>query len=313
MLIGISLVMFVIMHMAPGDPASIRYGLNPEVSQSARAEFSRMYGLDRPLHIQYIRWLGRFFSLDFGRSLIDDKPVSEKIISRLPATLLLQGTALLVILLIAIPLGVAGALRHGSFFDSSATVLVFTGYSMPSFWLALMLIYFFGYKLGWFPVSGMDPWYTAYMDWGGRVKDLLWHLILPVAATVFTGIAALCRYTRSSVLEVLGEQFVVTAKAKGLPRRRIVVHHIIRNALLPVITILGLTLPYLISGSFIIESIFAWPGMGRLGYEAIMNYDYPVIMGTGVIAVFLTLAGILISDLFYAMADPRIRLGGGER
>jgi peptide/nickel transport system permease protein len=307
-LIGISFILFVVMHLAPGDPASIRYGLNPEVSESARANFAKMYGLDKPVLQQYVLWMKRFLSFDFGRSFIDDRPVVEKILSRLPATLLLQVSSLLVIFLVAIPIGVVSAAKRGSAFDRVTTVLVFIGYAMPTFWLALLLIFFFGFKLQWFPISGMSPWYTPYLDAAGRMKDLLWHLVLPVVTTAFGGLAALSRYSRSSMIEVLGENYVLTARAKGLPERRVIMVHALRNALLPMITIMGLTLPALVSGSFIFETIFAWPGMGRLGYEAIMNYDYPVVMGVAVMATFLTLLGIFLSDVMYAVADPRIRL-----
>ncbi|MFH1552211.1 MAG: ABC transporter permease [Candidatus Omnitrophota bacterium] len=307
MLVGISLILFVIMHLAPGDPASIRYGLNPEVSESARANFSRMYDLDKPVPVQYVLWMKRFLSLDFGRSLIDDRPVISKIAGRLPATILLQAASLLVIFCVAIPIGIISAVKRNSLFDRITTVLVFIGYAIPTFWLALLLILLFGFKLGWFPVSGMSPWYTAYLDGFARFKDLIWHLVLPVAATAFGGLAALSRYSRSSMIEAMGENYVLTARAKGLPERRVIMVHVLRNALLPIVTIMGLTLPTLISGSFIFETIFAWPGMGRLGYEAIMNYDYPVVMGVGVIATFLTLLGIFLSDVVYGIVDPRIR------
>jgi len=307
MLIGISFIMFVIMHLAPGDPASIRYGLNPEVSGSARDSLSRMYDLDKPVLVQYALWMKRFLSLDFGRSLIDDQPVITKVLSRLPATILLQAVSLVVIFCVAVPIGIISAVKRDSLFDRVMTILVFIGYATPTFWLALLLILLFGFKLQWLPVSGMCPWYTAYLDGFARLKDLIWHLVLPVAATAFGALAALSRYSRSSMIEAMGENYVLTARAKGLSETRVIMVHVLRNALLPIITIMGLTLPGLISGSFIFETIFAWPGMGRLGYEAIMNYDYPVVMGVGVIATVLTLLGIFLSDILYAVVDPRIR------
>lgn len=310
MLIGISVILFVVMHLAPGDPSSLRYGMNPEVSQTARENFNTLYGLDKPVMTQYFMWLKRFLLFDFGNSFMDDRPVISKILSKLPATLLLQISSLIVIFLVALPIGIVSAVRRGGFFDRFMTVFVFIGYAMPTFWLALLLILLFGFKLGWFPVSGMSPWYVAYLDGAGRVKDLLWHLVLPLFTTAFTGLAALSRYSRSSMLEVMREQYILTARAKGLPESRVIMVHALRNALLPVITILGLTLPGLISGSFIFETIFAWPGMGRLGYEAIMSYDYPLVMGVAVISTFLTLLGILLSDIAYAVVDPRIRYGG---
>ncbi|MGB2630827.1 MAG: ABC transporter permease [Candidatus Omnitrophota bacterium] len=310
MLFGISILLFVVMHLAPGDPASLRYGLNPEVSESARENFSRLYNLDKPVLVQYLLWLKRLVSLDFGKSFIDDQPVIMKIASRLPATLLLQIVSLIVIFCLALPIGIISAVKRNSVFDRVMTVVVFIGYAMPTFWLALLLIFFFGFKLQWFPVSGMSPWYTQYLDVFGKIRDLAWHMVLPVVTTAFGGLAALSRYSRSSMIEVMQENYILTARAKGLTERRIIMVHALRNALLPIVTIMGLTLPGLISGSFIFETIFAWPGMGRLGYEAIMNYDYPVVMGVGFIATFLTLLGIFLSDMTYAIVDPRIRYEG---
>ncbi|MFH1394880.1 MAG: ABC transporter permease [Candidatus Omnitrophota bacterium] len=310
MLIGISFILFVIMHLAPGDPTAIKYGLNTEVSETARLSFNKMYALDKPVLVQYGIWMKKFFSLDFGTSFVDGRPVISKILSRLPATLLLQLVSLFVIFCIAIPIGMISAMKKGSLFDRVTTILVFIGYAMPGFWLALLLVFLFGFQLNWFPISGMNPWYSEYLNSFDKLKDLAWHLVLPVTATVAGSLAALSRYTRSSMLEVMSETYVLTARAKGLTDKRVMCAHIFRNALLPIVTIAGLTLPVLISGSFIFETIFAWPGMGRLGYEAIMNYDYPVVMGVGVIAVFLTLIGIFLSDVFYAVVDPRIRLTG---
>ncbi len=310
MLIGISLMLFVVMNIAPGDPASIRYGLNPEVSQGARANFSKIYDLDKPVLVQYALWMKRFITLDFGNSFIDDQPVIKKIGARLPATLLLQITSLVIIFCISLPIGIISAVRRGKLFDRAMTVFVFIGYAMPTFWLGLLLIVFFGFKLGWFPVSGMSPWYTTYLNPFASFKDLVWHMVLPVVATAFGSLAALSRYSRSSMIDALQQNYILTARAKGLTENRVVFVHALRNALLPIVTILGHSLPVLISGSFIIETIFAWPGMGRLGYEAIMNYDYPVVMGVGVIATFLTLLGILLSDITYALVDPRIRYEG---
>lgn len=310
MLIGISLLMFVVMHLAPGDPTSVKYGLNPEVSQSARANFNKMYDLDKPVVVQFALWMKRMCFLDFGRSIMDDRPVINEIMSRLPATLLLEVSSLILIFVLALPIGIFSAVKRDSLFDRVMTVVVFIGYAMPTFWLALILIVVFGLKLQWFPISGMSPWYTAYMGGFDQFKDLLWHMVLPLVVTAFGGLAALSRYSRSSMLEVMQENYILTARAKGLSEKRVVLVHALKNALLPIVTILGLTLPGLISGSFIFETIFAWPGMGRLGYEAIMNYDYPMVMGVGVIATLLTLVGIFLSDVAYALVDPRIRYEG---
>lgn len=307
MLIGISLITLVIMHLAPGDPASIRYGLNPEVSQSARAKLVELYGLDKPVVVQYGMWLKRILTMDFGRSLIDDRPVIVKIAERLPNTLLLNICSLILIFGIALPIGVTAAVKYNSFFDRVTTIFVFIGFATPTFWFALILIMIFGFYLGWFPISGMRPWYVEYYTIGAQVKDLAWHLVLPVIASAFGGLAGISRYAKSSMLEAIRQDYVRTARAKGLKERRVVYRHALKNALLPLITILGFMLPSLIGGSFIFETIFAWPGMGRLGYEAIMSYDYTTVMGVGVISTFLTLIGILISDIAYATVDPRIR------
>jgi peptide/nickel transport system permease protein len=307
MLIGISLLTLLIMHLSPGDPTSMRYGLNPEVSGSARAQLQELYGLDKPFIEQYISWLKRIVTLDFGRSFVDNRPVIEKIGERLPATLLLQVSALILIFSIAIPVGVLSAVKKNSLFDKITTFLVFIGFATPTFWLALLLMRVFAFELEWFPVSGMSPWYAAYMTPLERVRDILWHLVLPLLTLAFTGLASLSRYVRYSMLEVIKQDYIRTARAKGLPDKKIIYKHALKNALLPVITILGMTLPALIGGSFIFETIFAWPGMGRLGYMSIMQYDYPVVMGVGIISVFLTLVGILISDILYAAVDPRIR------
>lgn len=307
MLIGISIITLGIMHLAPGDPTSMKYGLNPEVSGSARENLKEIYGLDKPITIQYADWLKRMATLDFGRSFVDNRPVIEKIKERLPATLLLQFSALILIFTIALPIGVLSAVKHNSFFDKITTLLVFIGFATPTFWLALLLMWFFGFQLEWFPVSGMSPWYTQFLTGPEKILDLLWHLVLPVITLAFTGLAGISRYTRSSMLEVIRQDYIRTAKAKGLSENKIIYKHALKNALLPVITILGLSLPALISGSFIFETIFAWPGMGRLGYTAIMQYDYTTVMGVGLISTFLTLFGILVSDILYAVFDPRIR------
>jgi len=307
MLIGISLITLIIMHLAPGDPASIRYGLNPEVSQSARARLVELYELDKPVIVQYGMWLKRILTLNFGRSFIDDRPVITKIAERLPATLLLYICSTIIIFSIALPIGVTAAVKYNSFFDRVTTILVFIGFATPTFWFALILITVFGFHLGWFPISGMRPWYVEYYTVGAQVKNLAWHLVLPVIASAFTGLAGISRYAKSSMLEAIRQDYVRTARAKGLKEGRVIYRHALKNALLPIITILGFMLPSLIGGSFIIETIFAWPGMGRLGYEAIMSYDYTTVMGVGVISTFLTLIGILMADIAYAVVDPRIR------
>ena len=306
-LIGISLITLLIMHLSPGDPASLRYGLNPEIAGSARAQFKELYGLDKPVLAQFIIWLKRIAVLDFGNSFIDDRPVIAKIGERLPATLLLNIISVLVIYLFAIPIGVSSAVKVNSPYDRIMSVALFVAYAMPGFWFALLLIMFFGFHLGWLPISGMRPWYVEYYPFFDSLKDLVWRLILPVTTLSLVGLAGISRYMRSSMLETLHQDYMRTARAKGIRETRVIYRHALKNALLPIVTIASLILPSLIGGSFIIETIFAWPGMGRLFYEAIMNYDYPTVMGVGIIATFLTLSGLVLADIMYAVVDPRIR------
>jgi len=307
MLLAISLITLLIMHLTPGDPASLRYGLNPEVSGSARVQFRELYGLDKPVTVQYFMWLKRIAVLDFGNSFIDDRPVIKKIGERLPATLLLSVVSILFIYLVSIPIGISSAVKANSPYDKIMTVVVFVGYATPTFWFALILIMFFGVRLEWFPISGMRPWYVEYYPFFSSLKDLAWRMVLPVMATSLVSLAGISRYMRSGMLEVLRQDYIRTARAKGLSERRVIYRHALKNALLPIVTIASMILPALIGGSFIIETIFAWPGMGRLGYEAIMNHDLPTVMGVGIISVFLTLLGLILADILYAAVDPRIR------
>jgi peptide/nickel transport system permease protein len=309
----ITIISFGIMHLAPGKPTDAAMAMNPKASLEARQRMEKLYGLDQPLAVQYQRWLGRMVRWDFGRSFLDDRPVTEKITERLPVTLTINLASLALILFIAIPLGVVAAVRPGGLFDRLTTVLVFIGYSMPSFWLALLCLVWFGVVLRWLPVSGLHS--LDYDSFGmmRRVLDTAWHLILPVSIAAFTGLAGLSRYMRSSMVEVLRQDYIRTARAKGLSERRVLFHHGLRNGLLPIITLLGLSLPDLIGGAVIAETIFSIPGMGRLFYEAVMARDYPVVMALVTIGALLTLMGNLLADLAYAYADPRIRVGGEPR
>ncbi|MBA7509887.1 Dipeptide transport system permease protein DppB [subsurface metagenome] len=307
LLLGITIITFVIVHLSPGGPADMLTGLSPKVSAEAKARLHSLYGLDKPLHVQYWLWLSRLVRFDFGRSFKDGRLVIIKILERLPATLLLNVLSLLLIFFIALPIGVISAVRQDSFFDKGMTVFVFLGFSVPAFWLALLLMVLFGVVLGWLPISGMHSVNFPYFSFWGKLWDIIKHLILPVFVSAFGGLAYLSRYSRTSMLEVLRQDYIRTARAKGLSEKKVIYRHALRNALIPIVTLLGLSLPALIGGGFIFETIFAWPGMGRLGYQAIMARDYPVIMGVGVIAALLTLLGNLIADITYAFIDPRIR------
>jgi len=306
LLLGITLITFMVIQLSPGGPADMLTGLSPKVGAEAKARLRHLYGLDRPIHVQYWLWLKRVVRFDFGESFKDGRRVITKILERLPATLLLNILSLLLIFFIALPIGIVSAVRQDSFFDKGMTLFVFLGFSVPTFWLALLLMLLFGVILGWLPISGMHSVNFLYFSLWGKLWDLIQHLILPVFISAFGGLAYLSRYSRASMLEVLRQDYIRTARAKGVPEGKVIYRHALRNALIPIVTLLGLSLPGLIGGGFIFETIFAWPGMGRLGYQAIMSRDYPVIMGVGIIAAFLTLLGNLIADITYAFVDPRI-------
>ncbi len=307
MLLGITLMTFGVMHLAPGKPTDVMTDMNAKVSSSSRAQLVKLYGLDKPWYVQYGNWLKRFVRLDFGNSFRDSRPAISKIAERLPASILLNLLSLGFILAIAIPIGVYSALHRNTLFDRATTVFVFIGFSVPAFWVALLLMILFGLKLGWLPASGLHSINYSDLTFFGKLVDTGRHLILPVIVSAFTGLAGLSRYTRSSMLDTLSQNYIRTAYASGLSERRVIFGHALRNALVPIVTILGLSLPALIGGGFIFETIFAYPGMGRLGYEAIMARDYPVVMATGTIAALLTLLGNLLADITYGLVDPRIR------
>jgi len=309
-LLGITVISFGVMHLAPGKPTDAAMQFNPKASLEARERMEKMLGLDQPLPVQYLTWLRRLGQMDFGRSFLDDRPVLEKILERLPVTVTINVWAIGLVFLIAVPLGVLAAVRPNGLFDRATTVFVFIGYSIPSFWLALVCMKVFGVNLHWLPVSGLHS--LDYESFGllHRWLDTAWHLMLPIGIMVVVGLAGLSRYSRSGMLEVLRQDYIRTARAKGLPERRVLFHHGLRNALLPIITILGLMLPAFLSGSVIMETVFSIPGMGRLFYDAVMARDYPVVMALTTISAVLTLVGNLLADLTYAYADPRIRIEG---
>jgi peptide/nickel transport system permease protein len=307
-LIGITVVSFFVIHLAPGKPTDIQTSLNPKVSYEARLRLEKLYGLDKPVYIQYADWLKRFVTFDFGRSYLDDRPVSEKIAERIPVTLSINLLALGLTLLVGIPLGILSAVRRGKLSDKFSTVFVFIGFSAPEFWLALLLMNLFCITLGWLPVSGIVSLDFDNMNILAKILDLARHLALPVAISAFGGLAVISRYMRTEMIGIMGEDYIRTARAKGLSESTVIYKHALKNALLPVITILGLSVPGLIGGSVIFESIFAIPGMGRLFYESVMARDYPVIMGVLSIGAILTLLGNFMADIAYSYADPRIGL-----
>lgn len=310
-LLGITILSFGVMQLAPGDPTQLLVDLNPNMNEEAIKRIRAHYGLDDPWYVQYAKWLKNMLVLDFGRSFApDNRPVIDKILERIPITLLINVLSMVLILGVAIPLGVMSAVKQDSLFDKGTTLFVFVGFAIPTFWLALLLMILFGVELNLLPISGFRSLQYEDLSPVGKVLDVSKHLILPVFVSAFGGLAGMSRYMRSNMLEVIRQDYITTARAKGLDERTVIFRHALRNALLPVITLLGLSVPGLIGGSVIFETIFAIPGMGQLFYQSVMMRDYPTIMGILVIGAILTLLGNLLADVSYSVADPRIRATG---
>ncbi len=307
LLLGITIISFIIIHLAPGKPTTLDHALNPKISFEAKQRLEKLYGLDKPLYTQYFDWIKRMFSLDFGRSFGDNRLVLDKIMERIPVTLTINILSLILILALAIPIGVKSALKPDKIFDKTMTIFVFIGFSVPTFWLALLLMNLFGVKLGVLPISGIKSLDFEYFSFWQKIIDISRHLVLPLFVSSITGLAGISRYMRSSMIEALNQPYIYTAMAKGLPENKIAYKHAFRNAVLPIVTILGLSIPGLLGGSVIFESIFSIPGIGRLFYEAVMTRDYPLIMAEVVLGAVLTMIGNLIADISYAYVDPRIR------
>ena len=307
-LLGITLLSFSIMHLAPGGPAEAQMEFSAKASAEARERLRKLYGADQPVHKQYLTWLTKFVTLDFGDAFADGRKVKDKILERLPITLTINFLSLSLVLLIAIPIGIMSATHQYSVLDRFTTIFVFVGYSMPSFWLALLMIYLFGVQWGVLPISGIQSLDVTGLTWWGRLMDKGEHLILPVFVSAFGGLAGFSRYMRNNMLEVMRQDYIRTARAKGLTENVVVYKHALRNALMPVITILGLSLPGIIGGSVIMETVFGIPGMGQLLYQAVFSRDYNLAMGILVPAAVLTMIGNFLADIGYALADPRVRL-----
>lgn len=294
-------IAFALVHLTPGSTGTI----NVDTGSTQNLEQLRdQLGLNRPLYIQYGDWLMQVARLDFGVSYVDGRSVMEKISERLPATLLLTGTALIVATVLGFLLGIIAAVHQNTWVDYSATLFAFFGLSIPSFWAGLLLIIVFAVTLRVLPAQGMTS------IGGGGALDVAWHLVLPATVLALDATAAISRYVRSSMVETLDEDYIRTARAKGLPERVVIMRHAVRNALLPTVTILGLRLPVLVGGALLIETVFAWPGIGRLGFEAVVQRDYPVILGLLIFTGALTIVGNLLADITYAFVDPRVKLEG---
>ena len=323
--LGITLISFLSVRLAPGDPAELMAagglkgaagaGLSLQkrsVVDQALADWRALYGLDKPLHVQYLVWMRNLFRLDFGNSFKDNRPVWDKIRERLPVTIKLNFFSILLVYVVAIPLGIYSATHPNSIGDQTTTLLAFILFSTPLIWAATMAIVFIcgGDFLYLFPPGGLTS-----IDYGPewplweRIKDQAWHLFLPVVLLSYDGFAGLSRYMRSSMLEVLRQDFVQVARAKGLSERVVILKHALRNSLIPQVTILASILPGLIGGSVIIETVFSIPGLGQLGYEAVLARDYPIVLALLTVSALLTLIGILASDILLAVVDPRIAFG----
>ncbi len=304
--LGITFVTFILLRLAPGDPLAMME--SPGLSGEARDALREHLGLNRPAAVEYVRWLGRVVTLDFGTSSQDGRSVLAKISEALPKTLLLSTLALALGYLIAVPLGVFAAVRRGTLGERLLTVLLFALYSLPSFWVAVMLLLLFcrPQTLDWFPMQGLTSDGFASLGVFGKLKDLLWHLVLPVACLTYASLATVSRFLRAGMLEVIRQDFIRTARAKGLSERAVVFRHALRNSLLPLVTLIGTALPALVGGSVVVEQIFGIPGMGLLAFQAILSRDYPMVMGITTLVALLTLLSLLGADLLYALVDPRI-------
>jgi peptide/nickel transport system permease protein len=307
LLLGITVLCFGAMHLAPGDPTQLMGEFDPAASNTQSLALQQ--ALQAPLPVQYLHWLGNIMQGNFGTSLMPDGlPVAQKIAEALPLTLWLNGAGLVMVLVLGIPLGLLLAARAGGRTDTTATVLLYMGVAAPSVWLALMGLQLFGVTLGWVPLSGLNSYGAENLPLIHRALDTLHHLALPLAVGLIGALAGITRYTRGSALQVLQQPFILTAHAKGAAPMRVWQRHVLRNALLPIITLLGLSLPGLIGGSVILESLFGLPGMGKLFYDAVLMRDYPVVMVLLLIGAVLTLLGNLLADVALAYADPRVRI-----
>lgn len=322
MMIGISLISFYIMHLAPGDITNTEAGFNPKASQESRQKLRELYHLDKPVIVQYGYWMERMVKLDFGNSFAShrrpvfwettdkDGNVSKGLIQEaLPITLMINIIGLGITLLLAIPLGIIAARKYGGWQDKSITLFNFIGFSIPGFWLSLLLMYWLGVMNNWLPITGLHGLNYEALDTWGKIKDSASHLIMPVIIPSVMGLASMTMFVKSGMLDVLHHDYITTARAKGLNEQKVIYTHALRNALLPLITLVGLSIPGLIGGSVISEQIFAIQGMGKIFYDAVLQRDFPVIMGILTIGSALTLIGNLVADVAYAWADPRVRRG----
>jgi peptide/nickel transport system permease protein len=302
LMIGVSIIGFALMHLAPGGPLAV-YTLNPTITSQDIERIKVILGLDQPVHIQYFKWAAGMFTGNWGYTFFGGRPVLHVIVERLPATFLLMGTALSLAVLLGVAVGMIGAVRRYSIFDYLATTGALVALSFPTFWFGLMAIFIFAVRLGWLPSGGMYE-----LGAEGNIVDLLRHLVLPALVLALVITATYSRYARSAFLEVLQQDFMRTARAKGLRPRERLFRHAFPNALKPLIALLGTDLPALFSGALVTESIFGWPGMGRLFVDALTMKEYPILMGLMMFTAFFVIIGNLLADVLIALLDPRVRL-----
>jgi peptide/nickel transport system permease protein len=312
---GITVATFVLIHSVPGDPVtyllSRRFG--QATSQAAVEALRHEYHLDEPLPAQYVRWVSGIVTLDFGRSTVDRRPVTERVFEKIPNTFVLNLIAFLLAAAIGVPVGLWSAARSGRLSERGSAVFFFLLYSLPTFWVGLLLMELFSVRLQWLPLFGMTSDAASSLTAAQQLADRLRHFILPVITLAYADVAIFARFTKSSLTEVIRQDFITTARAKGATESAVMLHHAFRNALIPLVTLLGLIIPSLISGSVIVETIFQWDGIGRLYFDSILARDYPTVLGLTVATAVATLLGSLFADLLYAMADPRIRVGEKSR
>ncbi|TLU86052.1 MAG: ABC transporter permease [Chlorobium sp.] len=307
LIFGVLTLTFFIIRLAPGDPAAffIQPGISPNVAEQIRTQ----YGLNDPLPVQYVKWLASVLQGDFGRSFSRaQQPVIEVIAEALPVTVTIALLTLVANFVFGILIGIISAVRQNSFLDRFLTISALFFYSMPEFWFALMMIILFALKFPFFPASGLNEIGAENLGPLAFTLDRIWHLVLPVTVLSINGSAGIARYVRGSMLEVIRQDYIRTARAKGLPEKIVIFRHALRNALLPVVTLMGSSLPFIFSGALFIEVIFAFPGMGRVTVEAIFARDYPLIIADTFISGSLIVIGNLVADVLYAVVDPRIKL-----
>jgi peptide/nickel transport system permease protein len=302
LLVGVSIIGFALMHLAPGGPLAV-YTLNPTVTAQDIERVKHQFGLDQPVYVQYFKWAGGLVTGQWGYSFFGGRPVSTIVVERLPATLELMGSSLLLALIIGVAIGMLAAVHRNSIIDYATATAAMIALSLPTFWFGLLGVFVFAQTLGWLPAGGMET------TGGGGLADRAWHLVLPMLVLAFVLVAQWSRYTRSTMLEILGQDYMRTARAKGLRPARVLLGHGLRAALVPLVTLAGLQLPLLVGGALVTETVFSWPGMGLLFVNALGTRDYPVLMAILMVGALVVVLGNLLADVIVALIDPRIKLG----